>query len=317
MKLTRIATLAAGIAAMLTLCITPALGAQTDSITVTDALKRKVEVEAPVTRVAAFSPFVVDAMLDFETKPVLRPTLPGPNPERWSELETVPFDHSAGPPLESIVVTDPQVIILPSMYARFVSPLERSTGAPVLALDVLSLEELDRNVRTLGRLLGRTADAEQWITTRQEHLETLRENAGDTEPRVFAMFGTSRAFYGFTSNSYLGDLINKLGGSLVEPPAQGSRGFPGLAQISLENIIAADPDVIILVRHATPREGEEGLEGQPAWRELSAVKSGRVITLPDRLFVTCPGSEPTAAASLVAEALRPAALTAADTDGER
>lgn len=292
-----------------------------EAIVVTDALRREVTIHAPVSRVAAFSPFAVDLLLDLGAPPALRPALPGPALDRWAEVPAVPFDHTAGPALEPIVAARPDLVILPSAYAAFVEPLARATGAPVLALDVLSVEDLHRHARTLGHLTARQAEAEAWILARREELAALAaltvtdgatgQASGSEGRSVFAMFGSSHAFYGFTSGSYLGDLVGRVGGRLVAPRADEAARFRGLATISMEEVVAADPDVIVLVRHATTREHAEGLASHPAWGSLRAVREGRVITLPDLFFVTCPGLEPGRSARMVHDAVWGTASAAA------
>ena len=64
--------------------------------------------------------------------------------------------------------------------------------------------------------------------------------------------------------------------------------------LSLEQIIAANPEVVIAFRAVTATGAAapsplENLEKQPAWQNLSAVKAQRVHVLSSDPHVTAPG----------------------------
>jgi iron complex transport system substrate-binding protein len=52
------------------------------------------------------------------------------------------------------------------------------------------------------------------------------------------------------------------------------------AQFSIEQLVNADPEVIILpAKHGTAFTATEVLQGHPAWRQITAVKQGRIYTI--------------------------------------
>lgn len=61
-----------------------------------------------------------------------------------------------------------------------------------------------------------------------------------------------------------------------------------LEDLSLEEIIAADPDVILVVTMGDEQEALDYLstnfETNPAWAGLTAVQNGRFVVLPKELF---------------------------------
>ncbi|MDD3597624.1 MAG: ABC transporter substrate-binding protein, partial [Sulfuricurvum sp.] len=54
----------------------------------------------------------------------------------------------------------------------------------------------------------------------------------------------------------------------------------GMEKISLENIMLADPDVIV----AMEKEFADSLRTNSKWQSLRAVKSGRILTVPSEPF---------------------------------
>ena len=61
-----------------------------------------------------------------------------------------------------------------------------------------------------------------------------------------------------------------------------------LEDLSMEEIIQEDPDYIFVVTMGDSQEAlkalKEGIEKNPAWSNLSAIKNGRYIVLPKELF---------------------------------
>lgn len=75
--------------------------------------------------------------------------------------------------------------------------------------------------------------------------------------------------------------------------------YPQYAQLSVERIIEANPDVIYLITHGDPNSVKKAFEGEmmknEAWKNLDAVKQKRVVILPPDLFGSNPGTKVTEA----------------------
>jgi iron complex transport system substrate-binding protein len=75
--------------------------------------------------------------------------------------------------------------------------------------------------------------------------------------------------------SFVDSLINMAGGENVA-----AKAVAPWAQFSIEQLVSADPEVIILpAQHGTAFTTPEVLQGHPAWRQISAVKQGRIHTI--------------------------------------
>ncbi len=70
-------------------------------------------------------------------------------------------------------------------------------------------------------------------------------------PKVLVLLGVGRTPYTFLSNSWGGDVITQAGGRLL---TAGLRDGGGFARISDEVVLAAQPDVIIGVPHASKQD---------------------------------------------------------------
>lgn len=112
-----------------------------------------------------------------------------------------------------------------------------------------------------------------------------RERAASRAPTVLLL----RAFSGGvraknSGNNMTGAILHELGARNI---ADTGRAFG--EEVSLEAVIAADPDIILVTTMGASEEKavaafERQLAASPVWRELSAVKGGRCYLLPRELF---------------------------------
>lgn len=79
---------------------------------------------------------------------------------------------------------------------------------------------------------------------------------------------------------------------------------------SLEKLVAADPDMVLVVTMGSNLEDVEkrlrkDVQSNPAWASLRAVKEGRVAFLPSELFQLNPGLKYPAAFEYLAKTVYP------------
>jgi iron complex transport system substrate-binding protein len=268
-------------------------------------MKRVVKVPTSATRIAVLAPFAADLLLDLGVKPIVVPAIRGGGPASWKDLPTVAVDHSAGPNLEQIVASKPDLIIATTVYAQFMQQIEASSKAPVIVLDVKTLDDVARHLKTLGSITGKDAAAAELIGGIERAVtEQAAANQGAASSKVLAIFGTPHAFYGFLPDSYLGDLVRRCNASLVTEGLTSHKVFQGLAPLSMEAIVAKNPEVILVVYHGPSEVATAMLAKDPAWNGLDAVVKKRVHVLNDELFVMHTGLRPAEALSQIANAIK-------------
>lgn len=273
--------------------------------TIIDDLGRSVVVPKNPVRIAAIVPFAADMLLDLGVTPVVVPAIRGGGPETWRNIPTVAVDHSAGPSIEQIVAADPDLIIVTSAYAQFLPTIEASVEAPVLVLDIDRLDDVARHLRTLGAMTGTTVRAEE-LAAGVEHAAAAQSTAtrGEHPTRVLAIFGTPHAFFGFLPDTYMGDLVKRSSGQMVTEGLVSHKVFKGLTPLSMEAIVAKDPEVVLVVFHGSPDTARAMLARDPAWNRLAAVKNDRVHILTEDYFVMHPGRSPEKALAMIAQAIK-------------
>jgi iron complex transport system substrate-binding protein len=129
----------------------------------------------------------------------------------------------------------------------------------------------------LGKATGHEAQAAQLIaSTRQSLASVTQRTASLTHPQVVLIVdrtpGTLRELVTATTGSFLAELVGLAGGRIAVPPAK-----DGYGKLSKEDLLAANPDVILDFVHGSDSRFAGNL--MEAWREmpeLKAVRSGRV-----------------------------------------
>jgi len=180
--------------------------------------------------------------------------------------------------------------------------IERIAGAgiPVLVVDPQSLEDVTRTAILLGHAVG--ADGDGLARTIQQQLDALKQKvaAAATRPRVFHEVDATEPSKPFTvgPGSYINDLIVLAGGANIAA-ATGS-AYP---QISLEEVVRSDPEVIVL-GDADYGTTPEQVAARPGWSVISAVKNRKIFAVSDSL-VSRPGPRVVEAAEAYARLVHP------------
>jgi ABC-type Fe3+-hydroxamate transport system substrate-binding protein len=163
---------------------------------------------------------------------------------------------------------------------RLAGDVERA-GIPIALLKDDSFEDIFTNLEILGKLTGRTAQAQALEARLRARTATLVQRAKrrGRKPSVFVVLGVAPVFT-IGRGSYIEHLIELAGGrSASSDVAQ------PYARYSAEALVARQPDVII----SDPDIRLSDVIGKPPWTSLRAVKQHHVYTLPDAAILERPG----------------------------
>ncbi|HEX5580814.1 MAG TPA: helical backbone metal receptor, partial [Gemmatimonadaceae bacterium] len=171
-------------------------------------------------------------------------------------------------------------------------------GVPTFALQTPDTTTLFRTVERLGHLTGRDSGAAALAARLRAELDSVRRMA-DAAPRrrVFYVVSTSPAMTA-GPDTFVGQLLSLAGGDNIFPEA--GAGWP---TVSLEEIVRRDPELIVLPVGEDPTNSLAELRARPGWREIPAVRDGRVVTVPAGV-VNRPGPRVGEAARMLYGAMR-------------
>lgn len=268
-------------ALLLALLALPALG---EGLTVTDMMGREIALDAPLTRVVALQPSdaeILDALGALDVL-VGRGTYVD-YPESVLSLPVV--GSGAETNVEQILALEPQAVFMTAMSQteEQVAALE-AAGVAVIVTDAADIAGVYDAVRLIGAATGRDAQAETVVADMQSAFDDIAAQAAGNDQTVY--FEISPLVYGLWtagSGTFMDELAAMCGLTNV------FGGLEGWQSVSSEQVIAADPDMIVTTTNY-PVDGVEPLEeikGREGWQEMRAVQSGRVY-LADNNIMTRP-----------------------------
>lgn len=165
----------------------------------------------------------------------------------------------------------------------------------------LTLEEMYSNLELVAQMTGHETETATLIESLKARVSAVDEKIApiSSRPGVFYELDATDPAKPYTAGkgTFITQLIERAGGQNI---AADIDGYP---QLSLEQVVAADPAFIILGDSAygvTP----ESIASRPGWEDLSAVKNNQVFPFDDNL-VSRPGPRLVDALEELAKLLRP------------
>jgi iron complex transport system substrate-binding protein len=205
------------------------------------------------------------------------------------------------PSIEAIVALRPDLVL--GWETRGDQSTRRrldEMGIPVFAVEADDTTDVFRTVSSLGRLTGRTRAADSLAAgLRRELAEVAASVTGRPQPTVFFLVWNDPPMTA-GPGTFISQVLGVAGGRNVFADVAGE--WPNVA---LEEIVRRQPDFLVLP------QGEKGgahdvdqLRGSPGWRELRAMREGRVVTI-DAKMMNRPGPRLGEAARALRDALHP------------
>jgi iron complex transport system substrate-binding protein len=158
----------------------------------------------------------------------------------------------------------------------------RSLGTPVVVTYAADIEGVLRDIELVGAAVGEADAARDLAVSMQARFDQIgAATAGLERPRVFYELDATTEIYTAADDSFVEQMIELAGGDPI------TTGSPTSFSISLERLIDADPQLILLGDAAygvTP----EIVAARPGWAVMTAVRDGR-ITAVDDIVITRPG----------------------------
>lgn len=186
------------------------------------------------------------------------------------------------PNIERILALRPDLVILDRHHnPRSLAEVLDRTGVPYLVLVQSSIEDIQTNLILLGRMVGRIERARQWIRQWDQLTACLQRVTWAHRPRVLFLLA-ARPIYTVGPGAFIYDVLVHAG---LDPITQDAQR-PWLA-MNLEAVIQRDPEVILVPQNEHERVRNE-IRFQPAWQSVQAVRTGRIVTVPERILRPSP-----------------------------
>jgi iron complex transport system substrate-binding protein len=280
--------------AVLLLSLLGAVSVQAEMLTVEDALGRTVQAPHPVHRLVALNSDAVEILrvLHAEDRLVGVYSEIDREPEFYGNLVKLSKVGSwREPNLEVMTQLEPDLII----NYKGTPPLEMepkmtALGLRMLRLDFYFIETMEREVRVLGRVLDRQAEAERFCNWQANILKTIRERLAQMDSRPVVYLES----YGDYSSSGPGSGAHEMcvtaGGRNIT--ANSPVRYPKVAP---EWVISQNPEVVIKtlgnsngyaqVDASVFNSRRDAIMHRPAWGNVPAVANRRVHVMDGSIWV--------------------------------
>lgn len=251
-------------------------------IEVVDDAGVRIRLDAPARRILSLIPGRTDVIVALTAADRLVART------RWDtqpELADLPtLDNALTPSVEWVLARDPDLVVAwPDGQARSVVTRMRELGIPVYASGVETVGELDAAIADLGALLGLEARADSLRDAIRSTIDSVRSVVADREPVPVAFLIGTDPPMAAGPGTFIDELLGAAGGRNVfgDAPAK----WP---QVSLEEMLRRAPQVLIIADEADAESVLGSLRTRPGWRDVAAVRAGRVVTV-DGSEVNQPG----------------------------
>ena len=178
--------------------------------------------------------------------------------------------------VETVLTVEPDLVV--AARGNDIEGLEslRQLAVPVFALDVQSIDQLLNAIERLGRLTGADSSAAALAADLSRRAEAVRQRVSAVERRPRVMWASvQEPIYTAGAHTIIDDVLTRAGGDNL-----GRRADTPWPQVSLETVVDWQPEVIVTTYMAGGADAVgaaiEQLQGLSGWKELPAVKTGRV-----------------------------------------
>ncbi len=262
--------------------------------TFTDDLGREVALSAAPVRVAA----LLGSYADIWHTAGGADTLAAAASDAWTDFDlglsddVVNLGGVKSPDVEALLACEPDLVLASTNTAadlEMLSTLE-AAGVTVAYFGVDTFEDYLRMLRVCTELTGCPENYERYGAAVSAQVDAARARAAaaletqDPPTVLYIRAAASLVRVKGTEGSVLGEMLSELGCVNIA-----DRDGSLLEDLSMEAILAADPDKIFLVlQGADPAPARAQLEAavlsNPAWQELRAVRSGEVYYMDKNLY---------------------------------
>jgi len=179
--------------------------------------------------------------------------------------------------VEKIVSLEPGLVFSAGEFQQPVIDALQAAGIAVFALDATTFEEVYANILSVGQLTGHEDEALQAIAEMQDRVAAVQDRIADVpddqRPKVFwEVWDEPLMTAGPTT--FTGQMIALAGGISIF--ADVTEQYP---QISAEEVINRNPDVILGPDTHAEALTAEKIQERPGWSAVRAVQDGRIFLI--------------------------------------
>lgn len=228
---------------------------------------------------------LAEIMHYFEMIPVGVPSSNNPLPADFQSIEQI--GSPMEPNLEIMTDLEPDIILSAESLQSTLEESLQGKGLLTAYLPTDSLDDLKLSMKALGTYFDQTELMNEKMQSIIDKENELAKQAVETEvPSVMLLVGTAESFMVMNSDSYLGSLIDRVGADNIATSVFEVKDT--YSAINMEEVIAADPDVIFVLTSGDHGAAEDmfktTIENDETWKQLSAYTNDQIHMLENEIF---------------------------------
>ncbi|WP_081387992.1 MULTISPECIES: ABC transporter substrate-binding protein [Paenibacillus] len=217
--------------------------------------------------------------------PVGVPTSTNPIPADFETIDRI--GSPMAPDLEVVTKLEPDLLLGAESLRSTLDKSLEGIDLQKAYLRTESFEDLKLSLKVLGTYFNKKDEMNAALTkilNKENELSQLAE--GKELPSVLLVIGTADSFMVMSEKSYLGSLVKKLGADNIATSVL--QVTDTYSPINMENIVAADPDIILVLASgdhgATEDKFKKEIEKNETWTKLSAYANNKINILDYSVF---------------------------------
>ena len=207
-------------------------------------------------------------------------------PEEYNGVQRI--GRSGMPDLE-IVKSLKTDLVVSTLYSKpALKPKYDNLNIPSFYLKVDTYDESMEVIEILGKAFHKEEKANAILKDIKHREEILHEKLKDKEPKKIAIiYGNGESFFMTGKNHFLQGLIDKIDCENIVTSIDNSALLKKSVPFSMEQLIKANPDVILRLPTSQTKNGEsfeEIFNANPIWKLTKAYKNKKILDIDPTLF---------------------------------
>ncbi len=250
-----------------------------NGVTVVDMIGRTITLDKPAERIVALTPSDCEILYALDAGDALVGR--GKYCDYPMAVMDIPaVESGANTNLEQIIELKPDVLLMSTMAQteEQIAALEEA-GIKVVVSDAQDIDGVYTAIQMIGTLMGKTNEAVSIIEGMKNTFAKIQETStGDGSKTIY--FEVSPLEYGLWaagSHTFMDEIAQMLGLTNIFSDVE------GWGEVSEEQVLERNPDYIVTIsmyfgEGPTP---EEEILGRTGWENVTAVKNGAILNLPN------------------------------------
>ncbi len=282
MKLFRVFAVIAVIGMLgLTACSQTSTTSTQSSVTYTDDIGRKVQIQGIPERIVSLSPSNTEMVyaLGLQDKLVGVTSYDDYPPD--AKNKPVVSDYSTTD-LEKIVNVKPDLVLADSIQKNDTIPALEKLGITVFTMTPNDMDGIFNDLKVLGQITGKTKEAETLVSNLKSRIQAVTDKtaklADSQKPRVLYVTWYD-PIWTAGSDTMIQYLIDQAGGTNI------ASDLNGYATMTLESVIQRNPQVIIVMNSMGTQDASlDFIKSNDQFKSTDAVKNGQVYEVDADIF---------------------------------